>query len=1047
MIQETPENIGILPSQEYFLTGSRKQAINPLRTVLNNTFTREFKQQLKNPKKIDFKYIEEHQKGIIEAYTNCYGEKGKQFLQQEMENTTFSLAKGLAEHEGKSPRSIPITQEQWDKYITNGGYEDHVFNCEARPDILVFDFDYELTKNQLQKIQKAFKKYLWVIEKNTEKGTSHLYIQCDDDTTITKVKAGIRENEEDKEPLDIDIFKGRKGYVCGASPSRPYQIIYDKKPEKKINTKKAIILLSEALGCYLDKNVLEEIVQPQQKHERTTTTTTTPEGEITVTSNNPEETQRQTIIIENAIPIFKKVAGNHIREELYKGLSGALLRHGFNNNSTKEIMTQIYNNTDDEDPRLTTVENAINRYQNGEKTNGWTVFSKKVNEQNNNKRRLGKYLENIGNAIFQHEPKTIERINPKTKTIEKQVMITDTAGQNSSMYEEIEEDTEGAIISKESEDITKYEVSSTNNHEYTIIIDYKKLTISRKTLKRTKKGLKEEYSLIITAVPLNLVVYNDIICNTGRQYQCTWLFNDDTEQEIVGDVPLHTKTLLKGAGVWNKTQLQNTISAVFGDLTRTKANNTTIKNTPQQKGFYYDKKSEEIIPVDHEITRPTKKQLKEALEFLEEYHNSFGYLYFNKDEPEGEGWIKNTNNPEEKVPTFKVDADRLAVFLRWCLNAPFHYVRKQYGLTNDKYIFLSGESGVGKTYGYLQAGLFMLGVEEPKEFIVSGGSNSKAQISKNLAKTTFPVLIDEGDHIFNEENLTSILKHSVQGLYSRDVTDMDTNRLVKEPALAPLGFSANNNFDDTEKGGLTNRVIILPFYTRDIPTTEAKQGFEEVFHTYYTPEDRRRILKWIGYEFQARILENPEVYKQRQPDRVVKQFFEDICQEVEYTAPLEWINNDINQTTAEDELKRRHNELMDTIHILLNKEMKRTLIKEDKESLSHSYLIEDDQLTPEERILYLAESNKISWLYTNKYKKYLVITEGIITAIKRQNPKINVKTLAEFRDLLLIAKHGIYDIKRYSINVNGESKQERNSLKIDVEVFSELYEYKELEEN
>lgn len=1043
MIQENPENIGILPSQEYFLTGSRKQAINPLRTVLNNTFTREFKQQLKNPKKIDFKYIEEHQEGIIEAYTNCYGEKGKQFLQQEMENTTFSLAKGLAEHEGKSPRSIPITQEQWDKYITNGGYEDHVFNCEARPDILVFDFDYELTKNQLQKIQKEFKKYLWVIEKNTEKGTSHIYIQCDDDTTITKVKAGIRENEEDKEPLDIDIFKGRKGYVCGASPSRPYQIIYDEKPEKKISTKEAVKKLSEALGCYLDKNVLEEIVQPQQKHERTTTTTTTPEGEITVTSNNPEETQRQTIIIENAIPIFKKVAGNHVREDLYKGLSGALLRHGFNNQSTREIMTQIYNNTDDEDPRLTTVENAIKRYQNGEKINGWRVFSKKVNEQNNNKRRLGKYLENIGNAIFQHEPKTIERINPKTKTIEKQVMITDTAGQNSSMYEEVEEDTEGAIISKECEDITKYEVANTNNHEYTIIIDYEKSTISRKTLKITKQGVKEEDSLIITAVPINLVVYNDIICNTGRQYQCTWIFNDGTEQEIVGDVPLHTKTLLKGAGVWNKTQLQNTISAVFGDLTRTKAYNTTMKNTPQQKGFYYDKTTEEIITVDHEVTKPTKKQLKEALQLLEEYHKSFGYNYFNPQEPEGKGWIKDTTNPEEKKPIFKIDADRLAVFLRWCLNAPFHYVRKQFGMTNDKYIFLSGESGVGKTYGYLQAGLFMLGVEEPKEFIVSGGSNSKAQISKNLAKTTFPVLIDEGDRIFNDEALTSLLKHSIQGLYSRDVTDMDTNRLVKEPALAPLGFSANNIFYDTEKGGLTNRVITLPFYTKDVPTMEAKLSFEKQYHTYYTPEDRRRILKWIGYEFQDRVLKNPKVYIKQQPDQVVKQFFEDICQEVEYTEPLKWINNDINHTTAEDELKQRHAELMDIIHTLLNKEMKITMIKHDEESFNQQTLIDDSTSTPRERILYLAESNKISWLYTNKRRNVLIITQGIIRAIKKEDPKININSLDELRDILLTAKHGVYEISKYSVNEKGESKQKKNTLKIDVEVLSDLYEYKE----
>lgn len=1029
LIQSSPENTGLLPSDKWHV--QNKRPINPLRTILNKTFKPEIAEECKG--NIDVEFLEEHQKGIIEAYSNYYGEDWKTILTEELEKSKDFLGTGLVQHGDKSPRSIHLSLDQWKNYLANGGYNDYCFSCEARPDIIVFDFDYKLTEDQLQKIEKAFKKELYVIEINTEKGTSHIYLQGEDDTAITKVKAGLKENKEDTTPLDIDIFKGGLKHVACTTPSRNYKIIYDGKPQRSISTRKAVTMLSKTLNYNLDKKVLEEILQPTTHPQKTTTTKTTKTGEITVAAIDELGTQKEINLIENAIPIFTKLSGKGIREELYKSFTGALLSHSFNNHRTLQVMTNIYNNTDDKDPRLTTVNNCIDRYQEGKKITGWSRFNKLIRE-NTKDNQIIKHLENIGLILFDGTARIITQtsVNAATETTQEIAVLVNDDEQQFQDLPETSENNESL-----------YTISNSYN-DFKIIVDYEHKNIAKKTIKIGKNGNENhENTLIITAVPMNLEVYNDTICNTGRQYKCKWSFEDGTEIEITGDIKLHYNSLIAGAGVWNKNQLQNIISAVFGDLTKTLAHGTVVKNTPLQKGFYYDKEKEEIIVVDHEIIRPTKEQLLDALILLDQYSSRFGYGYFNPEEPRGVGWIPNPNNPTEKMQTFKCDPTRLAVFLRWCLNAPFHFVRKQYGMTNDQYIFLSGESGVGKTYGYFMAGLFMLGVEEPKEFILSGGSNSKAQISKSMAKTTFPVLIDEADRVIGKEDITSLLKHSVQGINSRVVTDNDTKELVKEKALAQLGFSANNLFKDTEKGALTNRIIVLPFYSKDVPTSEAKQMFEKEFNTYYTPEDKRHILKWIGYEFQARIVENPKVYIHTHPDKVVKQFFEDICYEVGYLQPLEWINNDIDTRTAEDDRIERHEKLKDILVNILNYSMgKEVMVKTDEESYIQTPLI-DTTLTPREKILTLAESCKVSWLRTNKKLDCLIIRAGVIRAIQKEDYSINISNLEEFRDILVTGKYGLYDVGRYAFNEQGKTTQDRKTLKLDVEVFSDLYELEE----
>jgi hypothetical protein len=123
--------------------------------------------------------------------------------------------------------------------------------------------------------------------------------------------------------------------------------------------------------------------------------------------------------------------------------------------------------------------------------------------------------------------------------------------------------------------------------------------------------------------------------------------------------------------------------------------------------------------------------------------------------------------------------------------------------------------------------------------------------------------------------------------------------------------------------------------------------------------------------------------------------------------------------------------------------MQYTLIKDDEMSLTQKPLLEDTNSSWKTRILYLAESQKVSWLKTTKRQDRLIITSGVVHAIHKENPKININTLEEFRDILQHGRYGIYDVGRYQANVNGKRTDIYNSLRVDVEVISDLYEVEE----
>lgn len=1032
LVQDNLNNTGIL-SKTDDENKYNKFGCNPLFTILNKDFNkqliRDYNRQRQIKKQIiTLEYLQEIQPDIIKQYQKYYPDTYKDKLEEclitrEDEPRLDFMHIGL----DNITRSIPISLKDINTYKQRNGYCNYVFSNQARPEILVFDFDLVISNEDIKKIEKTFRDTLYLIEYKPSNGHVHLYINSTENETITYANNSkevlFRKGDE---KVSIDVFKGSNRVTACTTRNNEYEIIYDEKPVKSIKLRNAILMLAKTLNYTVNMKFLKELTSKEKKSISTIINKTDDNS----TTNTLDI--RQQVILNNAIAIFKAVEGRRVRETLYMSLTGALLRHGINNKQTLTIMKKIHDTTHDKDPRIPTVRKTIDKYQKGINIFGWNNFQEIVKTTTRDQQTL-KHLEQLGHAIhtsYIQEVK-INKLNLSNDEKENTTLLEDT---NNHIYDY-----------RETCDNENIHIIQDKYSDYKIIVDYENKTISKRAYK--KQGRKEDKNiivtdeLIITAVPIDLTIYNDTICNTGTTYECTWQFQDGTSTEISGDIILHKKILDKKAGVWNRNLLQNTISTVFGDLTKTKAHNTIIKHAPNKRGFYYDKNHDKIIVVDHEIKRPTKKQLYEAIKLLDIYGCYFGYGYYSK-----KGYVVDEKTGNKK-DTFTIDNTRLAVSIRWGLNAPFHYVRKQMGNTDEKYLLFDGESRVGKTTGYEYTIIYLMGIDDPKTYLASGGSNSKAQISKNLAKGTFPIFIDEGDGIFNKPNLTSMLKFSVQNLTSREVTDMDTNELAQSQAFANLCFTSNSSFIDTEKGGLTNRIIELKFYSRDIPTPEAKKRFQETFKTQYLPDDKRRILKYIGYEFQARILEDPEIYKHTNPDQVVKEFFTDICYETGYVTLLDWINKDIPQKTGEDNLKERHEDLKDLLKRILNNYMKHTIIKEREESYGQQTIQEAIGLDIKDKIIYLAESRRISWLNIINNHKQLLIGKGVLLDLKREDPTCNINNLEDFQDILISAKYNRYDIRKYTVTIadeNGNSKKKQlyNNLKVDIDTIVGLYKNK-----
>lgn len=190
---------------------------------------------------------------------------------------------------------------------------------------------------------------------------------------------------------------------------------------------------------------------------------------------------------------------------------------------------------------------------------------------------------------------------------------------------------------------------------------------------------------------------------------------------------------------------------------------------------------------------------------------------------------------------------RVATALKWGVVAPFGFVRKHVGITSD-HLILSGNSQTGKSLSG-QMVLSLWNRNNTNHRIQYGAFNTEARAGEQLARYTYPVVVDEMN--LGNEALEELLKNVWESLISREPLTVTRQRQPRD-ALASVVLTSNTEAPIGD--GMRNRSAILSYGLGDKAWT---LKHKEEFRAEGTPHLER--LPEIGAYVWAVVQRCPEI--------------------------------------------------------------------------------------------------------------------------------------------------------------------------------------------
>lgn len=776
LIQDNPNNTGLL-SKTNDRSKYNKFGLNPLFTIKNRDFNEQLKQDYDKQKRtkkqiITRDYLEDKQKDIIRLYKEYYPE-----------NYEKTLTKQLIDHNNKAridflhngldtvTRSIPISLEDIAAYKKRGGYRNYVFSLEARPNIIVFDFDLQVTLEEIETIQQDLRKYLYLLEYKESNGHLHVYLNGTEENRLDYTNSPDHNNTlftRDEDVIAIDVFKGAKKVIGCSSPNNDYEIVYNEKPSKSIGIKQAINLLAKSLGYTVNTQFLEDLLNREVKKSMTTE-----QGNSNSSSNNtsnnsnsnrpverktrPTTEENKAEVIEHATPLFNALKKG-VREKTYRAFTGALLNHEYEEKTIEEIVIAVHNGTNDEETvRLGSVRSCFKGYHNGNNLYGWTTFNDIMtsvieDQKGKNKTELTGRLAKLKKVINSHDKQTV--YNPEA---EKDYIILDNG---------LIMDIEDHLIFTYNERTGFKSIKMTANITGVTIYEEKHLNPQ---IQRNTKQYSIEYTTI-TGVK-GQTAPEDIDVLIGLLNKETFTRDDKKTKEIIKNVIEYY--IIQGKAAYEQI-------------------------TPPE-GFYLDIETNNIAykGLTKEITEYIEKELtaEDIRTVLLEYEDISNYY---KDKIK---FISNT--------------------ISGC-QLPLTYVNKQiieeYNIQTPliRGVSLTGTSGTGKSYnGKLILKFSGVAIENVNIKLYSS-INSIYRYGEQCIKSTLPLMIDEADGIAKplstyDNELSRDIKASLTSMFVREKSNDQGKTLTSFPNYRNIVFTSNADFnpDYGNRRRLINQVYTL----------------------------------------------------------------------------------------------------------------------------------------------------------------------------------------------------------------------------------------------
>ncbi len=337
---------------------------------------------------------------------------------------------------------------------------------------------------------------------------------------------------------------------------------------------------------------------------------------------------------------------------------------------------------------------------------------------------------------------------------------------------------------------------------------------------------------------------------------------------------------------------------------------------------------------------------------------------------------------ELRTKWYRKAGERFTTMIKWGLIAPFAYAIKQIRRTVVVHfpdLVAYGSRDTGKTTVGAQIIPSIWNPPEEARIVKGGGdADTKAKHGRLRSLTTFPVVVNEVEGIFNNKELLEDYKNAVENRFVRGKHAHGV--YIEIPSLAPFFMTMNAQLPLDE--AVRKRFFGIHFSLSDRISKDEMEKFKEEILP------RLEDLRFLGYFVFEKISENPELLRENW-STLATQLLREAFEFAELDVP-DWIyefyegetEEEVNETINE-EIRSR---LLENINNLYSKYISKIeVISENPEDYySYSDL--------ETRFRALLKENLVPWAFTKGDE--IVITTSVMKILKDTGID-SLKSLAE----------------------------------------------------
>ena len=353
-----------------------------------------------------------------------------------------------------------------------------------------------------------------------------------------------------------------------------------------------------------------------------------------------------------------------------------------------------------------------------------------------------------------------------------------------------------------------------------VVMDSKNYNVRQHKVSPKKNS--DSWIKVINAYPDTIIIHDNPI--VGRSFTISWKNIYSKKPYLIEKKSIsEMSSELKETGwVLNKQKLDDTLSAIINisiiyDL-------AIIRDYIEEDGFYYNNKEDKII-VNYDLHEPTKNEVIEALDIVDNLA-----IYFGKSKY------------------------KLATGIKWGLVSAFSFARKQKGSDFLPYLFLFGKAGSGKTtLGKII--LYLWSYPTIENNLEGSSFNTEFRIGEQLMQSSLPLLVNEPAGALKKKNIVEMLKSCVTSEISR--SRQQGNKFVKKPAYAPVVFTANHKLPSDD--GLIRRFVPIAFTHDEKKDKQSQKKFNKRFDIDKPKKSILMKLHGLSNYSAYLICENPEL--------------------------------------------------------------------------------------------------------------------------------------------------------------------------------------------